>query len=355
MAEIEAEGKTVAEAVDAALRKAGLRREQVEVQVLQEASAGFMGFGGRPARVRIAQKHWSPEGSTPAPSPQPPSGARKPPAPGGGPARPSIPSIPSTPPAASPRSSSRSSRPVRGGRSGVWGAKKDPAPRSQDPRPPAPESIPAPARPAPAPRTPEPRRDAPGTGRRPERDPRRAEPRHESRRPAPRPPRPEPSAPLTPEQAEAAKAAATQALQELLPLMKFNDAVVRTDWDPKLERVKATIETADSSRLIGREGRTLEALQFLVTLILTRRTPNPVAVWVETAGYWERREGLVLETARRGIEQVRSTGRPFRLEPMEPAMRRLVHRSLASDPDIITASEGEGSYRKIVIRPKTGG
>ncbi len=162
----------------------------------------------------------------------------------------------------------------------------------------------------------------------------------------------EPAAPLTPEQAEAAKNAAIAALNELLPLMKFTDAQIRADWDPQLERVKATVETADSSRLIGREGRTLESLQFLVTLLLTRRLENPVAVWVESAGYWERREKVILDAARLGIEQVRSTGKPFRLEPMDPAMRRLVHRSLAAEPDVMTASEGEGSWRKIVIRPK---
>ena len=53
MESIESEGKTVAEAVDNALKKLNLRRDQVEVQILQESSEGFMGFGSKAARVRI--------------------------------------------------------------------------------------------------------------------------------------------------------------------------------------------------------------------------------------------------------------------------------------------------------------
>ena len=60
MQPVESEGKTVAEAVDAALHRMGLRRDQVEVHTLQEPSSGFMGLGAKPARVRRAPGPWSP-------------------------------------------------------------------------------------------------------------------------------------------------------------------------------------------------------------------------------------------------------------------------------------------------------
>jgi spoIIIJ-associated protein len=72
MESIEIEGKTVAEAVEKALSRLGLRRDQVEVQTLQEASAGFMGLGAKPARVRVTQKIWgepSAAGSQSKPAP----------------------------------------------------------------------------------------------------------------------------------------------------------------------------------------------------------------------------------------------------------------------------------------------
>ncbi|MDE2509572.1 MAG: Jag N-terminal domain-containing protein, partial [Elusimicrobia bacterium] len=76
MKPIESEGRTVAEAVEAALSQNGLRREQVEVTVLEEGSTGFMGMGVKPARVRLTEKRWG-EGpvavSKPAPPPSRPS------------------------------------------------------------------------------------------------------------------------------------------------------------------------------------------------------------------------------------------------------------------------------------------
>ncbi|MDE2489677.1 MAG: Jag N-terminal domain-containing protein, partial [Elusimicrobia bacterium] len=75
MEPIESEGRTVAEAVEAALQKSGLRREQVEVQVLQEASSGFMGLGAKPARVRLSEKRWGP-GAPPPPPPAPKPASR---------------------------------------------------------------------------------------------------------------------------------------------------------------------------------------------------------------------------------------------------------------------------------------
>ena len=67
MAPIESEGRTVAEAVEAALLKSGLRRDQVEITVTDEGSTGFMGLGAKPAKVRLTEKRWGPD--SPAPSP----------------------------------------------------------------------------------------------------------------------------------------------------------------------------------------------------------------------------------------------------------------------------------------------
>ncbi|MDE2510587.1 MAG: protein jag, partial [Elusimicrobia bacterium] len=66
----------------------------------------------------------------------------------------------------------------------------------------------------------------------------------------------------------------------------------------------------------------------------------------------EKRENSILDVARKAVDSVKADGRPVRLEPMDASMRRLIHRTFASSPDVTTGSEGEGPWRKIVVRPK---
>jgi len=290
--ELESEGKTVAEAVDNALKQWGLPREQVEVQILQEASSGILGFGAKPARVKVTRKHWG----TPTQQTERHSGR-------GGHER--------------PGPSSRSS----GGRA---------------PRPSRPEPRREPRRHAAAPAARAEERPVPsGKGERlPSRD-------GASQRAA------APAQPVDPAQA---CAAAEEILKELLELMLFTDAGVTVRWDPEQERVKTNVRTSESDRLIGVEGKVLESLQFLMTLMVSRRVGTPVAVQVDTNDYWQKKENEILSQVLKGVETVRNTGKPFRMQPMEPPLRRLVHKSLAHHPDIMTSSEGDGPWRKVVLR-----
>lgn len=134
--------------------------------------------------------------------------------------------------------------------------------------------------------------------------------------------------------------------------MLFTEVSVAARWDAEQERVKTNVKTPEADRLIGPGGETLEAMQFLMTLMVSRRLGSPVAVQVDTGDFWQKKENEVLSQALKGIENVRNTGKPFRLQPMEAPMRRLIHKSLANHPDIMTASEGDGPWRKIVLRPR---
>ena len=114
----------------------------------------------------------------------------------------------------------------------------------------------------------------------------------------------------------------------------------------------AEVATADAGLLIGKGGRTLEALQFLTTVMVGRKTGTPTAIQVECEGYWQKIEAKVISETEHAAAEVKRTGRAYRFEPMEPAMRRLVHRRLVDDPDVETASEGEGPWRKVVVKPR---
>lgn len=290
MEAMESEGKSVAEAVDSALKKLGLRRDQVEVQILQEASSGFIGIGAKPARVRITEKRWGDSPLPPAPAPAPK------------PAR-----------AAEP-SHRRPSAPA-------------PAPRNSAPRPETrpPQTTPAKAQ----------------VNGGPSAVPVKNGGTHQS----------SPAAEKPIDQQAAIKES-DALLKELMGLMKFQDAGPAVSWDGVQERVKAVIGGPDAERLTAEGGRALEALQFLATLVVSRKVGASVAVQVDAHGYWEKKEREILSIAERGVEEVKSTGKPIRLAPMDATMRRLVHRNLAGNPYVETSSEGEGTWRKIVLRPK---
>ena len=107
----------------------------------------------------------------------------------------------------------------------------------------------------------------------------------------------------------------------------------------------------DSGLLIGRRGQTLQALQFLVNLIV-RKQFDGVRVVLDVENYRQRREASLQEMAVKIAERVTQTNRSITLEPMTPADRRIIHTSLTDHPGVATESTGEGDGRKVTILPK---
>jgi spoIIIJ-associated protein len=108
----------------------------------------------------------------------------------------------------------------------------------------------------------------------------------------------------------------------------------------------------DLGILIGRRGQTLSALQYVVRLILAHQTQARVPIVIDVEGYKQRRYEALQALAQRMAEQVKTKGRPFTLEPMLAYERRIIHLTLANDPDVTTESVGEGESRKVVIVPQ---
>lgn len=161
-----------------------------------------------------------------------------------------------------------------------------------------------------------------------------------------------PPAKASPAEAQQAVEAAKGALQEILNLTGLGQARVSAQWDDAQNRIKAEVECEDSRLLIGKDGATLRALQLLVGLIVHKRNKTQIPIQVDVAGYRKSQEEKVLTQIRSVVEEVKRTGRIYRLEPMDSSLRRLVHKALANSPEVETASEGEGSLRKVVIKPK---
>jgi spoIIIJ-associated protein len=108
----------------------------------------------------------------------------------------------------------------------------------------------------------------------------------------------------------------------------------------------------DLSALIGRHAETLNAFQYVASLMVGKQAGQWVQLVVDVEGYRSRREKQLQQLARRMAEQVVKTGRRASLEPMTSSERRVVHLELRGHPAVTTESTGEEPHRKVVIIPK---
>ena len=114
-------------------------------------------------------------------------------------------------------------------------------------------------------------------------------------------------------------------------------------------RLGLDIESDGSGILIGKQGKTLEALQFIVNLAAGRLGGDSTRIVLDTQDYRSRRERALVRMANQVAEQVRRSRDSQLLEPLNPFERRLIHTSLARYGDIETMSEGEGLYKRIRV------
>jgi len=115
------------------------------------------------------------------------------------------------------------------------------------------------------------------------------------------------------------------------------------------KRLGLDIESDGSGILIGKQGKTLEALQFIVNLAAGRMGGDSTRIILDTQDYRSRRERSLIRMANNVAEQVRRGRDSQLLEPLNPFERRLIHTSLARYGDIETISEGDGLYKRIRV------
>ena len=294
---VEAEGRTVNEATDKALAELGLTRAEVDIEVLTEGRPRLLGFRGEPARVRV----------TPRPAPGP----------------------------VAPRVVERRTTVVEedaelddeeydedeeGDEDGEEDDEEDEDEDEED-------------------------LDDDEDGEREQMPP-------ELLRRAPVVTAPVEHVPADP----ADVAVAVEVLENLIRLVGLDASV--TPRDPEtagdgLGMIQSVLDVdgEDLGLLIGRRGQTLSSMQYLLNLIVAKKIAKRVAFGVDVDGYRRWREESLISLARRTASRVRSTGRSVTLEPMPPNERRIVHITLADDPNVMTVSIGEGEERKVAITP----
>ncbi len=112
------------------------------------------------------------------------------------------------------------------------------------------------------------------------------------------------------------------------------------------------IKGDDLGILIGRRGQTLASLEYVTKLVVVGRLKTWVPLTVDVEGYRSRRRDSLQKLALYLAEQVKSKRRAITMEPMPADERRIVHLTLADNPDVATQSIGAGEDRKVVILPK---
>jgi spoIIIJ-associated protein len=146
-----------------------------------------------------------------------------------------------------------------------------------------------------------------------------------------------------------------ETVSELLEKMGISAQVTATflDDDPNHgEGVLVEITGKDLSILIGRRSETLNALQYIASLIVGKRLEKWVPLTIDVEGFRDRRERQLKQLALRMAEQAITTGRRQMLEPMPANERRIIHLALRDHPQVVTESTGEEPNRKLTIIPK---
>ncbi len=119
----------------------------------------------------------------------------------------------------------------------------------------------------------------------------------------------------------------------------------REDRHPIMVDIRGT----DLGILIGPRGETLDAFQYVSSLMVGKETGQFIQLIVDVEGHRARRERQLQQLAQRMAEQVLKSGRKLTLEPMNPAERRIIHMELRDHPAVSTLSTGEEPHRKVTI------
>jgi spoIIIJ-associated protein len=118
------------------------------------------------------------------------------------------------------------------------------------------------------------------------------------------------------------------------------------------ETLYFSIEGKDSGTIIGKRGQTLDAIQYLTSLVVNKEKEKYTRVIVDAENYRVKRERTLEQLADRLAGKVVKTRRPVRLEPMNPYERMVIHATLQDHPRVKTRSEGEEPYRRVIIELK---
>jgi spoIIIJ-associated protein len=129
----------------------------------------------------------------------------------------------------------------------------------------------------------------------------------------------------------------------------------RVSMEEESDAVIVKITGDGDGLLIGKRGQNLDALQYLVNKAIHHTRNDSKRIVIDTEEYRKRRENTLQSTALQVAQKVRKTRKPMTLGPMNPHDRRIIHIALKNEKSLTTKSRGEGEFRKVVIAPAQRG
>ena len=136
-------------------------------------------------------------------------------------------------------------------------------------------------------------------------------------------------------------------------LLKHMNVEGTVDISEENDTVKIDVSGPKMGTIIGYRGETLDSIQYLISLVVNKdHEINYKKVILDTENYRAKREETLKRVALKTARKVIKTGKPFKLEPMNPYERRIIHAALQNESKISTYSEGEDPYRKVVVALK---
>ncbi len=139
-------------------------------------------------------------------------------------------------------------------------------------------------------------------------------------------------------------------VEKIISFVAEEDAAVTVRTEP--ESIRLEIGGGNSALLIGKHGKTLDALQYIVQRIVHKQKRTKVRISIDVEGYRDRRKASLTQLALRLGDKVKRSGRPATIRPMSAYDRRIVHVALKNNAAVRTQSMGTGSFRKLVIYPE---
>ena len=155
---------------------------------------------------------------------------------------------------------------------------------------------------------------------------------------------------LTDEELDNIADTAIAALKDVLKYFNVGEVTI-DEYEGDEGELILDITGDDLAVLIGRHGKTLDALQFIISAITVRKIGFRFPVIIDVEGYKNRQRQKLESLARSSANKAASQGRSVKLRPMTPYERRIIHVALRDDARVDTASEGEGTTRHVVVVP----
>jgi spoIIIJ-associated protein len=146
-------------------------------------------------------------------------------------------------------------------------------------------------------------------------------------------------------------------LENLLTIIGFTDFEINIQENPQDKLIQFSLKTDAnvdySGLLIGRDGENLQALEYLLNILLRKNTEDPSwRIILDVNNYRAIQEEKLREVARKIAHQVAITNQIVELPPMRARDRRIIHLEIALRSDVMTESIGEDKERHIIIKPQ---